>query len=170
MVRLACPRTIQDERGQGLVEAAVAIAFLLMLVIGIFEVGQVFSAYIVLVNSVRDGALYASANPDLRNQVSESNCHAQGLTQEAYPNLYAYCERVKLGIITRRLDPDDQYLTIMNPIYEPLNGSPNRYRITVGAEYRLSTLFTSSISMPFFGRLGLPSSYTLSYKMVVESR
>jgi len=46
----------QRERGQALVEAAIMIPILLMLMVGIFEVGRAYQAWQVVSNAAREGA------------------------------------------------------------------------------------------------------------------
>lgn len=177
-----------DERGQSLVEAALAFVFLMLLIIASFELAQVFSVYSALTNAVREGALYASSKDDLRTEVCLNvplECDGNDDTTsrtlicedlQLDPNnrtqdsMYTYCERVRRVIIVRRLDPDSEFLTIFNPSYTPLVSSPGRFKIRLRAQYRLGTLFTSSIELPILGRMGLPQAYTISYTMIVETR
>lgn len=168
-----------NERGQSLVEASITLIFLLLLVIAIFEFGQVLSAYITLTNSVRDGAVYAASharNDQLRGEVRDlqsragyqQNTYCSNPNNPSYVHLNVYCERVKQGILIRGLDPAPAYLTILDPIFQPSSQNAAGFTILVGAEYRVTTLFTSSISMPLLGRMGLPSQYTISYTMEVD--
>ena len=48
--------TRQRERGQAMVETAIAIPILLMLMVGIFEVGRAYETWQVLTNAAREGA------------------------------------------------------------------------------------------------------------------
>ena len=167
------------ERGQSLVEASITLVFLLLLTIAIFEMAQVFSAYLVLVNSVRDGAIYAASHSrsdqlqrevqDLRSRPGyQPNTYCSNPNNPTYTHLNAYCERVKQGVLIRGLDPAAAYLTVLDPIFEPSSKNAAGFVVIVGAEYRFTTLFTSSISLPLLGRMGLPSQYTVSYTMKVD--
>ncbi len=174
------PRKQRDrERGQSLVEASITLVFLLLLVIAIFEMAQVFSTYLVLVNSVRDGAIYAASHAKsnqlpqdvetLKRQPNyQPNTYCSNPTNPSLGHLNTYCERIKQGILIRGLDPQGAYLTILDPVFVPTTKNAAGFTILVGAEYRLTTLFTSSISLPLLGRMGLPSQYTVSYTMEVD--
>jgi len=50
-------------QGQGLVEFALILPFLLLLVLGIFEFGYVFTVYSGMFNAAREGARYGVVNP-----------------------------------------------------------------------------------------------------------
>ncbi len=49
-------RDRQHERGQALIEAAITIPILLMLMVGIFEIGRAYQTWQVLTNAAREGA------------------------------------------------------------------------------------------------------------------
>lgn len=49
--------------GQSLVELAVALPFVLLLMLGTVDLGRMFFDYIEIRNAVREGAAYASRNP-----------------------------------------------------------------------------------------------------------
>ena len=57
------------KKGQALVEFALIIPILLFLVIGVFDLYQLFFAKIVLNNASREGAYFLSINP-----ADDSNC------------------------------------------------------------------------------------------------
>lgn len=50
------PDTRKHERGNAMVETAIAIPILLMLMVGIFEVGRAYETWQVLTNAAREGA------------------------------------------------------------------------------------------------------------------
>jgi Flp pilus assembly protein TadG len=51
--------TRSRERGQAMVETAIAIPLLLVLMVGIFEVGRAYETWQVLTNAAREGARFA---------------------------------------------------------------------------------------------------------------
>ena len=60
-------RTRERERGSAMVETAICIPLLLVLMVGIFEVGRAYETWQVLTNAAREGARMAvmpSSNPD----------------------------------------------------------------------------------------------------------
>lgn len=67
----------RTERGQSLVEMAMALFILLLLVGGIVDIGRAFFTYMALRDSVQEGALYGSINPTqtqaIRNHVLGSS-------------------------------------------------------------------------------------------------
>ena len=50
------PDTRERERGQAMVETAIVIPILLVLMVGIFEVGRAYETWQVLTNAAREGA------------------------------------------------------------------------------------------------------------------
>ena len=54
----------RDERGQSLVETALVVPFLLLLVMIVVDAARAFDALIVLTNAAREGARYASLEPN----------------------------------------------------------------------------------------------------------
>lgn len=50
----------RKEHGQSLVEFAVVLPLLLLILLGIFDLGRVFNTYIVITNAARNGAYYGS--------------------------------------------------------------------------------------------------------------
>jgi Flp pilus assembly protein TadG len=53
----------ERERGQTLVEFAVSLALLVLIFLGIFDLGRAFQAYIVITNAAREGAYYGAMHP-----------------------------------------------------------------------------------------------------------
>ena len=53
------PDTRKHERGQAMVETAIALPILLVLMVGIFEVGRAYETWQVLTNAAREGARVA---------------------------------------------------------------------------------------------------------------
>lgn len=67
------------EQGQNLVEFALASVILLVIFLGVFDLGRVFSAYIVITNAAREGAWYGAMHPtDLAGIVDHVIQEAQG--------------------------------------------------------------------------------------------
>ena len=54
------------ERGQGLLEFALVISFLVITMFGIIDFARVFFGYATMSNGVREGARYAIVHPDSR--------------------------------------------------------------------------------------------------------
>ncbi len=55
-------RLVRGEKGQGIVELAIALPVVTLLLLGIMEGGRIFSSYIELENVAREGARYAAVN------------------------------------------------------------------------------------------------------------
>jgi Flp pilus assembly protein TadG len=69
MVRPDRTRTSSDRPGrrcrlgQSMVELAIAMPFMLLLMLGTIDLGRMFFSYVEIRNAVREGAAYASHNP-----------------------------------------------------------------------------------------------------------
>lgn len=57
------------ERGQGLLEFALVIAFLLLTMFAIIDFARVFFGYATMSNGVREGARYAIVHPDVNADI-----------------------------------------------------------------------------------------------------
>jgi hypothetical protein len=51
-------------QGQGFLELALVLPFLLVVVFGVFDLGRVYFSTIMLTSAAREGARYLSVNPD----------------------------------------------------------------------------------------------------------
>ncbi len=142
----------RDEKGQSIVEVSVGLVFLLLLVIIMFEGGIMFSTYMALIDAARDGARYASERPWL-----DPNDPAPERI-EAYKKYE--------GIIRTTASSSGLTDPTKLIIYPPEivdNAPPEHDEIVVRVTYRVET-FTSSITLPFFGRMGLPYYWPLTYE------
>lgn len=57
----------RKQNGQSLAELAIVLPLLLMLLLGIFDIGNGFSTYIALSNASREGARWVSIHPADKN-------------------------------------------------------------------------------------------------------
>ena len=72
----------QGELGQGLVELALCLPLLLMLLLGIVEVGRIYYYTTIIASAAREGAGYASrhaSDPDVDAEVEKRACYETGL-------------------------------------------------------------------------------------------
>jgi Flp pilus assembly protein TadG len=53
---------MRREEGQSYVETALVLPFLILLVMGVLDIGRAFNAYIVVTNAAREGARYGIAH------------------------------------------------------------------------------------------------------------
>ncbi|MBI5305619.1 MAG: pilus assembly protein [Chloroflexi bacterium] len=148
------------EQGQNAVEMAIVTPFMMFLILAIFEMGQVFYAYLAIVNTARDGTIYASLNPIVTTTCPDP---IPPVGTSGYGSMTHECkkfaERLSADVVAASLDTN--LLTIARPISTTVPGYSN---ITVTLSYKLST-FSSGMSMPFFGRMGLPNFYDLRYSL-----
>lgn len=151
---------VKSQDGQSLIEVAIIIPFLAILLLGLIEMSYAFTTYIALINATRVGASYASLYPE----ISTDDCEPI-MTDSTNPKCITYSERVKDEILAIGLNPDDTLLTIDKPTYVSPTGDGIIYAncpITATVTYKLYT-FTSGMSIPLFGRMGLPNYYTIKY-------
>ena len=55
--------------GQSLVEFALVISALLIVFLGVLDLGRAFHSYIIITNSAREGARYGSMHPDEETEI-----------------------------------------------------------------------------------------------------
>jgi hypothetical protein len=142
----------RDEKGQSLVEASVGLIFLLLLILVVFEGGIMFSTYMALIDAGRDGAKYASScgrecDPDSSEYSIEKYNKYEGI--------------IRNTALSSWLTDPSKLIIIPPEIVD--NFPPEHDEVLVRVTYRVET-FTSSISLPYFGRMGLPYYWPLTYE------
>ena len=60
-----------DQKGQSLVEVAVALPVLLLILLGILDLGRAYFTYIALADAAAEGAAYGAIHPDDTAQIVE---------------------------------------------------------------------------------------------------
>jgi hypothetical protein len=56
-------KTGKHERGQGLVEFAISIVFMMTLLVGVLDLGRAFFTYLSMMDAAQEGAAYAAIEP-----------------------------------------------------------------------------------------------------------
>lgn len=136
------------EDGSALLETSLSAVMLVLLVLAIFEFGMVFAAYASVINASRVAASYASMHPDP--------------TDEEYER---YAELARHELRAARLAMDE--IEVGEP--QTPEGTEPGSPLSVTVTYRLTT-FSSTMSFPMFGRLGLPDHYNIRWTAVVPIR
>jgi Flp pilus assembly protein TadG len=73
-------RALPDETGQGLVEFALTLPILLLILLGIADLGRAFYYTVVISGAAREAAAYAVANPTADSAaITQQACNASGL-------------------------------------------------------------------------------------------
>jgi hypothetical protein len=145
---------LQDkgEEGQGLLEAAVAFLFLLLILLIMFESAVLFTSYIALLNTSVQGAIYAAGHPNMEDDPPDA-------AYQQYESIMR-AEALGAGLTWDQVK-----------IYPPelpasvVPGEP----ITVTVSYTMTT-FTSEVVFSMFGRLGLPDRYIVSARTAAPIR
>lgn len=75
--------TFTDELGQSLVEFALVAPVLLILMIGILDVGRAVNAYVTISNAAREGSHYAALHPTASPGAIESAVRARVVPLDA---------------------------------------------------------------------------------------
>lgn len=143
---------VKGEEGQGLVEAAVAFLFLLLILLVMFEAAVLFTSYIALLNTSVQGAIYAAGHTDMEDNPPDA-------AYQQYVNIMQ-AEAMAGGLSWRQM-------TIYPPELPPdvVPGEP----LTVTVSYTMTT-FASEVIFPMFGRFGLPNYYIISARTAVPIR
>lgn len=130
-------RSDQNEQGQALLEMTFGTIFLLLIVLIIFEMAMLFYSYIALLNASREGAVYASLNPNMQPGSAEYTRYLKVTNNEA-----------------KAAGLDAGHFTIM-PLVKDTES------ITVTVSYEIINP-TQGIVLPWLGRMGLFESATMS--------
>jgi hypothetical protein len=140
---------LRGEEGQSMLEMTVGVIFLLLVVLVLFEMAMLFYSYIAALNASREGAVFASLYPDVR---------------EGDPLWGRYVSIINAEAEAAGLNPD--YLTVYPPeapVTQPL--SP----VIVKVDYELLNP-TQGIFLPILGRMGLFQSAKMTAKTEMPIR
>lgn len=162
------------EDGQSIVELAIGIPFVLLIIIAIIEMGLIFATYVSMINATREGAIFASMHPELLT-ATHDDCSLGANTGTLWCQ---YQARVKNEVFVataeqlranQLLTYDTDTAVVVDAPTVTGGASGPGDPITVHVSANLST-FSSNVSLPFFGRFGLPNTYTLSYSFQMPIR
>lgn len=128
-------RARRGEEGQSMLEMTVGVVFLLIIVLILFEMAMLFYSYIAVLNASREGAVYASAHPEMTE------------TQSQQYQSVAAAEAQAAGLNT------DPAFFIVDPPQTP-NGTAPLNPIIVRVHYQLINS-TQGVVLPILGRMGL---------------
>lgn len=145
-------RTRENQEGQGLLEAAVAFLFLLLILIIMFESAILFTSYIALLNTSVQGAIFAAGHPDMEDDPPDAS-------YEQYVSI------MRAEALAGKLSWTE---VTINPPELPANVVPGQ-PLTVTISYELTT-FTSEVVFPMFERLGMPDRFVMSARTTVPIR
>ena len=191
-------RIYRQATGQSMVEIALTLPLLILIVIVLIDFGIVFASYLSLVNATREGAVFATMYPQLANTTCGSNPHDLGFAysgtactiaqdDQSYGGgggVYSstvtiwneYTNRIKndvFVVVGEQLKAsqlaDQDILYIDRPVLRSGCGYTAGCPITVTVHYRVHT-FTSDMSLPGYGRFGLPNYYEIQYSVGMPIR
>ena len=81
-------RRLAQERGQSIVELALVMPMLMLIVLGVLDVGRIFVTYDAVQNAAREGAFYGTFNPsNLTSSTSADPNNILWHIQHEYPSL-----------------------------------------------------------------------------------
>lgn len=79
----------KSERGQGLVELAIALPFLLLLLLGVLDVGRAYWALVALKDAVSEGASYAASYPTRTTEIQERAAESSNALMVLSPDMFS---------------------------------------------------------------------------------
>jgi TadE-like protein len=176
----------QKQKAQSIVEFAFSLPFMLAIVLGILEMGLVFTTYLAVVNAAHEGAVFASMYPQLADstcgnvpQTDFGGCtgandsKAYGGSGNGGTLWSEYFNRISSESFVQpgQVLVADGMITsgIFYPERPVAPTVSNGSSISVTVHYTITTL-TSGMSLPFFGRMGLPNAYHIQYTYSVPIR
>lgn len=129
------PRRLhRSQRGAALVEFAVILPVLIILLFGVWEMGRIFDAWLVVTNAAREGARYAAAgDADTKDDVRD---RVKYYVEQGYGP---------------RLGTGDVHIEWANPNYFDVKGLGNSGPVTVTVRARVDIYapIVSSLNNPF---------------------
>jgi hypothetical protein len=127
------------EGGQGLLEFALVVVFLVITLFAIIDFARVFFGYATMSNGVREGARYAVVHPD----------DDAGIEAAALDMMLTIGSPVDVDVILPELDRDDNpYLDAFgNPCTDTERGSRCPVLVTATSEFDVWTPIIPSFTM-----------------------
>jgi hypothetical protein len=122
---------MNKEHGQSLVEFAFTLPMILLLVLGVVDLGVGFKTYIGLTNAAREGVRWVSLHPD------DTNC------ADAFSRIAQETERI--GLVMKSEFATDGYEVSFSP--SGCNYSEGQ-RVTVSIDYEYELLFGTLTGLP----------------------
>jgi len=184
-VGLRCRRIKQQNKtkqaGQSIVELAYSLPFILIILLGVIEMGIVFSTYLSVVNAAREGAIFASMYPSLADatcgNVAPPNCIGAndgatygGNSTTVWEEYYSRIANESFVAVGETLRSQQLVNSATFVVERPIAaGTSIGSGITSTVHYTI-TSFSSSMSFPFVGRMGLPSVYHIYYSVAMPIR
>ena len=81
---------VTNERGQSLAEMALMMSFLLILLVGVVDLGRGFFVYLALRDAAQEGALFGSTDPtnvtDIETRVRNSSSLLENISVDPHAN------------------------------------------------------------------------------------
>ncbi|QWK11668.1 MAG: pilus assembly protein [Thermoflexus hugenholtzii] len=142
-------------RGQGLVELALSLTVLLLLVMGLIDLGRAFVAWLAIHDAAAEGALYAAVNPYCRNPNDSLPPDADPDVQCTDPNNVQYRAYTRALSETRWIP-----FSLVDPsriavVVEPNQGSSATPVIYEGDPITVTVIYTMPLITPLMqGMLG----------------
>ena len=78
-----------SEQGQGLTELALALPVLLLLLLGVLDVGRAFWALVALKDAVSEGASYAASHPTRTTEIKERAAESSNVLVALSPDMFS---------------------------------------------------------------------------------
>ena len=93
MSRAQKPRSLhrlnRSERGQGLIELAIALPVLLLLLLGVLDVGRAYWAVVALKDAAAEGASYAASYPTKTTEIKERAAESSTALVVLSPDMFS---------------------------------------------------------------------------------
>jgi hypothetical protein len=122
-------RTLRSEQGQSLIELALALPMLLLLVLGVIDLGLGFKSYIALTNAAREGVRWVSIYPD----------------DPAGARARTGAEAERIGLFYGVFEGDDGYTVNVSPDKSVYAAGDE---VTVAIDYDYELLFGAVTGLP----------------------
>jgi hypothetical protein len=110
--RIQTNRKGKHERGQGLVEFSISIVFMMVLMVGVMDIGRAFFTYLSMMDAAQEGAAYAAIAPydvdGIRQRVRSASSGTVTFVdiEDDQIDVIAYCCRCAGHPITVRISTD----------------------------------------------------------------
>ncbi|CAN5536447.1 hypothetical protein BH10CHL1_BH10CHL1_50560 [soil metagenome] len=130
-------KLLRKEQANALVEFALVLPFLLLFLLGTFDLGHGFVTYITLANGAREGAHWLSTHPSTSNPVEDARVYAWTAVEVADLDI----SQITVTPDRTAYDPGDEVTVAMDYPYPLLFGAIGPLTINMHVEATMTVLY-----------------------------
>jgi hypothetical protein len=146
---------INDQQGQSLVEFALILPLMVLIVIGIFDLGRAFFAYIAISNAAREGARVYTFSP---KTTTRADIYAAVRLEVGNQSVVDEAKILPSTIQIHCVDPDSNFIEVLDDVQlkECKSYEPIQVTVSYNQDLILSFFFPSGLTLKRSAEMMVP--------------